>query len=100
MHVTVFVGVFRIHNMDVSILMIPIMWCLIWHLLYELPQGNDNLDISLSLPVHHKCPPVRLLLPGHLLALVDAFDTLAWSKHLAAPAGRGANRRAGSRLSN
>ena len=81
-------------------LMISILWCLDWHLFLELPRGDDGLRISLPLLAHHECPSVNLLLPGHLPALVDAFDTLVCSKYLAAPAGGGPNRRAGLRVSN
>ena len=49
--------------------MISVLWCLIWHLLYELPRGDDNLYVPLSVLVHHECPSVNLLLPaGHLPA--------------------------------
>ena len=64
--------------MGVSILTIPILWQFIWRLFYELPRGDDNLYISVSLLVHDECPSVNLLQPEHLPALVDALDTLAW----------------------
>ena len=51
--------------MNDSMLMISIPWWLDWRVFYELPRGNDVLYISLSLLVHHECPSLNLLLPGH-----------------------------------
>ena len=65
---------FHVYDLDVFMLTISILWCLDWHLFNELPRGDDKLYVPVSLLVHHECPPVNLLLPGHLLALVDAFD--------------------------
>ena len=39
-HVTVFVEGFHKYNMHVSILMIPILWCLVWHLCYDLLRAT------------------------------------------------------------
>ena len=77
---------------------ISILRCLDWRLFYEIPWGDDNLYIAISLLVHHECLTVPPLPPVHVP--LGAFDTLAWSEYLAAPACGGPKRRAGSRVSN